>query len=69
MLPRSTATATATATTTATATATTTATATGSNACRSYIWSKQVAATQQSNGTWTYVLKADWVFNNIVKFA
>ena len=44
-------------------------TVTGSNACRSYIWSKQVAATKQDNGTWTYAMKSDWIFNNIVRFS
>ncbi len=43
--------------------------ATGRNACRSYIWTKHVSATQLAGGTWTYALGEDWVFNNIVKFA
>ncbi|MDO5735938.1 MAG: hypothetical protein Q4P15_05640, partial [Propionibacteriaceae bacterium] len=41
---------------------------TGRGACRSYIWSKQVAATQLSNGSWSYAVVEDWVFNNIVRF-
>ncbi len=42
--------------------------ATGSGACRSYIWSHKVNATKQANGTWTYSMNDEWVFNNIVRF-
>ncbi len=40
---------------------------TGSNACRSYIWTRQVHARQKA-GTWIYAEREDWVFNNIVRF-
>ena len=42
--------------------------ATGNNACRSYIWTQQVVATQHANGVWTYAMDEGWVFNNIVQF-
>lgn len=40
----------------------------GRNGCRAYILSRFVAATQTANGTWSYSMKEDWVFNNIVMF-
>ena len=42
--------------------------ATGRNGCRSHIWSATVVATPNSNGSHTYALKEQWVFNNMVMF-
>lgn len=43
--------------------------ATGRNACRSYIWTDVISATPKAAGGYTYATKAQWVFNNIVRFS
>ncbi len=41
---------------------------TGRNGCRSYIWGQLVVATKTSSG-YSYSVKSDWIFNNMVQFS
>ncbi|GAB3812428.1 hypothetical protein GCM10028820_05340 [Tessaracoccus terricola] len=41
---------------------------TGRDACRSWAWATFAAGTQGADGKWSYSVKQDWVFNNIVRF-
>ncbi|WP_461109595.1 beta-galactosidase [Tessaracoccus terricola] len=41
---------------------------TGKNGCRSYILTSFVKSTQNANGSWSYAVTQDFVFNNMVLF-